>query len=97
MDHNKLWKILEIGVPHHLTYLPRNLYRGLEATVTTGHGTTYLLKTGKKVQKAVYCQPDYFTYMQSISCEKPGWMKHKLESRLPEEIPTTSDRQMAPL
>ena len=23
-----------------------------------------------------------------------GWMKHKLESRLPGEIPTTSDMQM---
>ena len=25
----------------------------------------------------------------------PGWMKHKLESRLPGEIPITSDMQMA--
>ena len=24
--------------------------------------------------------------MQSTSCEMPGWMKHKLESRLPGEI-----------
>ena len=24
--------------------------------------------------------------MHSTSCEIPGWMKHKLESRLPEEI-----------
>jgi len=27
----------------------------------------------------------------------PGWMKHKLESRLPGEISTTSDMQMIPL
>ena len=27
--------------------------------------------------------------MQSTSCEMPGWMNHKLESRLPEEISTT--------
>ena len=26
----------------------------------------------------------------------PGWMKHKLESRLPGEISTTSDMQMTP-
>ena len=32
--------------------------------------------------------------MQSTSCEMPGWMKHKLESRLPEEISITSDMQM---
>ena len=40
LDHNKLWKILqEMGIPHHLTCLLRNLYRGQEATVRTGHGT----------------------------------------------------------
>ena len=36
-------------------------------------------------------------YMQSTSCEMPGWMKHKLESRLPGEISITSDTQMTPL
>ena len=34
--------------------------------------------------------------MQSISCETPGWMKHKLESRLPREISVTSETQMTP-
>ena len=29
-----------------------------------------------------YCHPAYLIYMQSISCEIPDWMKHKLESRL---------------
>ena len=33
--------------------------------------------------------------MQSTSCKMPGWMKHKLESRLPGEITITSDTQMA--
>ena len=37
-------------------------------------------KLGKEYIKAVYCHPAYLTYMQSISCEMPGWMKHKLES-----------------
>ena len=36
----------------------------------------------------------YLTYMQNTSCEMPGWMKHKLESRLPGEASATSDRQM---
>ena len=31
--------------------------------------------------------------MQGTSCEMPGWMKHKLESRLPGEISITSDTQ----
>ena len=38
----------------------------------------------------------YLTYMQSTSCEMPGWMKHRLESRLPGEISITSDMQMTP-
>ena len=53
-------------------------------------------KSGKEYIKAVYCHLAYLTYMQSISHEMPGWMKHKLESRLPGEIPITSDMQMTP-
>ena len=53
-------------------------------------------KQGKEYVKAVYCHPAYLTYMQSASCEMPGWMKHKLESRLLGEISTTSDMQMIP-
>ena len=43
-------------------------------------------KLGKEYVKAVYCHPAYVTSMQSISCKILSWMKHKLESRLPEEI-----------
>ena len=53
-------------------------------------------KLGKEYSKAAYCHPAYLTSMQSTLCEMPGWMKHKLESRLPGEI-TTSDMQMIPL
>ena len=53
-------------------------------------------KSGKEYVKAVYCHPAYLTYMQSTSCEMPGWMKHKLESRLPGEITITADMQMTP-
>ena len=53
-------------------------------------------KLGKEYIKAVYCHPAYLTYMQSISCEMPGWMKYKLESKLPGEISITSDIQMTP-
>ena len=34
--------------------------------------------------------------MQSTSCEMLGWMKHKLESRLPGETSIPSDIQMIP-
>ena len=40
-------------------------------------------KFGKEYVKAVYCHPAYLTYMQSTSCKMPGWMKHKLESKVP--------------
>ena len=52
-------------------------------------------KLGKEYIKAVYCHPAYLTYMQSTSCEVPGWVKHKLESGLPGEI-SVSDMQMIP-
>ena len=53
-------------------------------------------KLGKEYVKAVYCHLAYLTHMQSTSCEMPGWMKLKLESRLLGEISITSDMQMTP-
>ena len=54
-------------------------------------------KSGKEYVKAVYCHPAYLTYMQSTSCETPGWMNHKLESRLWGKISIVSDMQITPL
>ena len=52
VDHNKLWKILqEMGIPHHLTCLLRNLYAGQKATVKTGHGTKDWFQVGKGVHQ----------------------------------------------
>ena len=53
-------------------------------------------KLGKEYIKAVYCDPVYLNYIQSTSCEMPGWMKHKLELRLPGEISINSDIWMTP-
>ena len=97
VDHNKLWKILqEMEIPDHLTCLLRNLYAGQEATLRTGLGTMAGSKLGKEYVKAAYCHLAYLTYMQSTPWEMPGWMKHKLESRLQGEISITSDKQMTP-
>ena len=52
--------------------------------------------TEKEYVKAVYCHPAYLTYIQNTLCKMQGWMKHKLESRLPGEISITSDMQMTP-
>ena len=54
-------------------------------------------KLGKECDKAVYCHPAYLTYVQSIPCEIPVWMNHKLESSLLREISTISDTQMISL
>ena len=54
------------------------------------------LKLGKEYVKAVYCHPVYLTSMQSTSYEMLSWMNHKLESRLPGEIPTNSGMQITP-
>ena len=97
VDHNKLWKILqEVEIPDHVTCILSKLYAGQETTVRTAHGTAELFQIRKKYIKAVYCHPDYLTYMQSTSCKMLGWIKHKLEPRLPGEISTTSDMQMTP-
>ena len=64
----------------HLTCLLRNLFAGQEAIARTRLEP----KLGKEYIKAVYCHPACLIYMQSTSYEMPGWMKHKLESRLPE-------------
>ena len=39
-------------------------------------------KSGKEYIKVVYCHPAYLTYMQSTACKMPGWMKHKLKSKI---------------
>ena len=54
-------------------------------------------KLGKKYIKAKYCYPAYLVSMQHTSCKMSGWMNHKLESRLPEEITTTSDMPIIPV
>ena len=51
----------------------------------TGHGTMDWFQTGKRDIKAVYYHPVYLIYMKSTSCEMPGWVKHKLETRLLEK------------
>ena len=42
-------------------------------------------KLGKEYIKAVYYHRAYLTDIQGTSCEMPGWMKHKLESRCQEK------------
>ena len=87
VDHNKLWKIFQdLGISDHLLasweICMQVKKQQLEPDMEQQTGS----KLGKEYIKAVYCHPTYLTYMQSTSCEMPGWMKHKLESRLQGEI-----------
>ena len=68
VDHNKLWKILqEMGIPHHLSCLLRNLYAGQETTVRTSHGTTDWFKIGKGVCQGCILSPCLFNfYSESV-------------------------------
>ena len=96
VDHNKLWKILQ--EMEYQTTLPASWEimqvkkQQLELYMEQQTGS----KLKKEYVKAVYCHPAYLTYMQCTSWETLGWMKHKLESRLPGEISITSDMQMTP-
>ena len=55
------WKILqEMGIPDHLTCLPRNLYASQEVTVRTGHGTTDWFQIGKGVCQGCILSPCLF-------------------------------------
>ena len=80
VDHNKLWKILKEMAPGHLTWPWEKQQLETDMEQQTGS------KLGKEHVKAVYCHPAYLTDTQSTPCEMPGWMTHKLESRLPGEI-----------
>ena len=89
----KFWKIWEYQTTWPDSW---NLYASQEATVRTGHGTTEWFQIGKGERQGCILSPAYLTYMQSTSGETLGWKKHKLESRLLEEISITSDMQVTP-
>ena len=83
VDHNKLSKILkEIENTRPPELAPEKSVCRSEQDMEQRTGS----KLGKEYVKVVYCHPAYLTYMQNTSCEMLGWMKHKLESRLPGEI-----------
>ena len=82
VDHNKFWKILkEVGIPHHLTCLLRNLYAGQEAKVRAGHGTTDWFQIEKGVCQGCVLAPCLFNLYAEYIMRNAGLEKHKLESR----------------
>ena len=86
-----------MALPDHFTCLLENCMQVKKQKLELGMEQWTDSKWGKEYIKAVYCHPAYLTYMQCTSCTILGWMKHKLESRLPGEISIISDTQMTPL
>ena len=85
VDRNKLWKIIkEMGIsdlPASWETCVQVKKQQLEPDMEQWTGS----KVGKQCIETVYCHPAYLTNMQSTSCPRPGWVDHKLESRLPEK------------
>ena len=79
------------------TDLPlRNLYAGQEATVRTGHGPTDWFQIGKGVRQGCILSPCLFNLYAEYIMRNAGLDEAQAESRLPGEIPITSDMQMPP-
>ena len=80
------------GIPDHPTCLLRNLYAGQEATVRPGHGTTDGFQIGKRVHQGCILSPCLFNLYAEYIMQNAGLDEAQLESRLPGEISTTSDK-----
>ena len=61
-----------MGIPDHLTCLPRNLYAGQEATVRTGHRTTDWFQTGKGVCQGCILSPYLFNFYAEYIMRNAG-------------------------
>ena len=85
-----------MGIPGHLTASWETHMQAKKQQLEPDMEQWTGSKLGKEYIKPLYCHPVYLTFMQSISWEMPGWMKHKLESRLLGEISITSGMQMIP-
>ena len=97
VDHNKLWKILqEMGIPHHLTCLLRNLYAGQEATVRTGHGATDWFQIGKGVHQGCILSPCLFNSYAEYIMRNARLEETQAGIKIAGRISITSDMQMTP-
>ena len=96
VDHNKLWKILMMGIPEHLTCLLRNLYAGQKATVRTGHRTTDWFQIGKGARQGCILSPCLFNLYAEYIMRNAGLDEAQAGITLLGEISVTSDMQIPP-
>ena len=84
VDHNKLWKILkEMRIPDHLTCLLRNLHAGQEATVRSGHETTYWFQIGKGVHQGYILSPCLFNLYAEYIMRNTGLDETQVGIKIP--------------
>ena len=72
VNHNKVKILKEMGIPHHLTSLLRNLYADQEATVRIGRGTTDWFHIGKGVRQGCILSPCLFNLYAEYIMRNPG-------------------------
>ena len=61
-----------MGIPSHITCLPRDLDAGQEATVRTGHGTTDWFQIGKGVSQGCILSPCLFNFYAEYIMRNAG-------------------------
>ena len=97
VDHNKLWKVLkDMGIPHHLICLLRNLYAGQKATVRNGLGTTDWFKIGKGVTSRLYIVNLFINFYAEYIRRNAGQDEAQAGIKIAGRISITSDMQMTP-
>ena len=87
----KRWEY-QTSLPSSLETCTQVKKQQLELDMEQGTGSTRERSTSRLY--IVTLLISYLTSMQSTSCEMPGWMTHKLESRQPREISTTSSIEL---
>ena len=85
-----------MGIPDHLTCLPRNLYAGQEETARTGHGTTDWFQIGKGAHQGCILAPYLFNFYAEYIMRNAGLEEAQAGIRLPGEISITSDMHITP-
>ena len=86
-----------MGIPDYLTCLLRNLYAGQEATVRTGHETTYGFQIGKGVHQGCILSLCLFNLYTEYIMRNAGLDKAQTGIKMLGEISVSSDVQIIPL
>ena len=80
LQSDEEWEAMLLSYENYLMKLLINPHPTLFTDGKTKEPWTKIMCSRNEYEKPVYCLHVYLTYMQSASCEMPGWMKFKLES-----------------